>query len=297
MYHSVASPEDERWIYPEMRLSPARFRAQMEFLARRRRVLSMADLVALIESRRRPPPNAVVITFDDGYLDNATMAAPILAEFSLPAILYLPTAYLDPPTPQWIDRLWRAIQRRTDDRLRLNGSEFDLARPGALARALAITRSALLGLMASERESLIAEVERQLAPEGAAPRLTMNWSEARQLLSSGWELGLHTRRHVDLTAVPEREAATEISGGCADFERHIGHRPRHFSFPYGRASDSLRDLLRRAGFRSAVASGSRREIGCADDPMRLVRVSGHTTPAFLAYWTSRGQRAFQRNGR
>jgi peptidoglycan/xylan/chitin deacetylase (PgdA/CDA1 family) len=40
------------------------------------------------------PPGAVLITFDDGYRDNLTNAAPILERYGYPAVLFVPIGYL-----------------------------------------------------------------------------------------------------------------------------------------------------------------------------------------------------------
>lgn len=45
------------------------------------------------------PPRAVLITFDDGYRDNLLNAAPILARYGYPAVVFVPIGYLDSPRP------------------------------------------------------------------------------------------------------------------------------------------------------------------------------------------------------
>jgi peptidoglycan/xylan/chitin deacetylase (PgdA/CDA1 family) len=42
------------------------------------------------------PDRAVLITFDDGYLDNLENAFPILAEHGYPGVIFTPVGYLDP---------------------------------------------------------------------------------------------------------------------------------------------------------------------------------------------------------
>ena len=40
------------------------------------------------------PPQAVLITFDDGYRDNLKNAAPILQRYGYPAVVFVPVGYL-----------------------------------------------------------------------------------------------------------------------------------------------------------------------------------------------------------
>ena len=45
------------------------------------------------------PRKAVLITFDDGYRDNLENAAPILQRHGYPAVIFIPTGFLDDDTP------------------------------------------------------------------------------------------------------------------------------------------------------------------------------------------------------
>lgn len=86
MYHAIGVDGEapSRFV-----LLPRSFARQMRWLARRRTLLRLDDLVAHRREDRLPPPGAVVITFDDGYLDNATAAAPLLTALGVPATFFL----------------------------------------------------------------------------------------------------------------------------------------------------------------------------------------------------------------
>ena len=129
MYHSIAGPASAEWIDPRNRIAPEVFARQMGMLARSRRVISMTQLAEAIHLGETQPAGTVAITFDDGYLDNLAIAAPIRTELNLPATLYLPTGYVERGEPQWIDRLYSAFRMRTRHLLKINGltgSPFNL---------------------------------------------------------------------------------------------------------------------------------------------------------------------------
>ena len=79
-YHSVGQRDHE------MNVTPDAFREQMAWLAENCKVVPLAQAA---EGRE-----GVAITFDDGYRDNLTEAAPVLAEFGLPATVFIVTGKL-----------------------------------------------------------------------------------------------------------------------------------------------------------------------------------------------------------
>jgi peptidoglycan/xylan/chitin deacetylase (PgdA/CDA1 family) len=85
MYHHV-SPSPGL-----VTVSPENFRAQMRWLARNGWRGITCDEFSRFLKGDTLPDRSVLITFDDGYLDNWVHAAPILAEYGLHAVLFLIT--------------------------------------------------------------------------------------------------------------------------------------------------------------------------------------------------------------
>ncbi|MFA5099399.1 MAG: polysaccharide deacetylase family protein [Candidatus Omnitrophota bacterium] len=87
MYHSVQPvvPEGNRLI-----VSVKAFDRQMQFLKKNKyTVLSLEQAAVLISGKKKMPPRAIVLTFDDGYADNYEYAFPILKKYGLPATIFL----------------------------------------------------------------------------------------------------------------------------------------------------------------------------------------------------------------
>lgn len=81
-------------------VSPDTFRAQMAWLARHGyRSVGVTDLAAFFAGQPLPA-KSVMITFDDGYLDNWVYAHPVLAEFGLSATLFVVTGWLGEGAPR-----------------------------------------------------------------------------------------------------------------------------------------------------------------------------------------------------
>lgn len=82
--------------------SPAQFEAFCEFFKRSFDVISLTELLDRLEAGA-DLGGTLVITFDDGYLDNRLVAAPILHRLSLPACFFVTTGFIGTTTTTWWD--------------------------------------------------------------------------------------------------------------------------------------------------------------------------------------------------
>lgn len=291
MYHSVARAPESSWVDPRYHLSPDRFEEQMSFLSRHRKVVSMSELVTALEEGRDLPARSVAITFDDGYLDNLTVAAPILSKYGLPATLYLASAYVSRAENQWIDRVFGLFRARTRQDFSLDGESperFDLSDPTRARTAYQAACKILLGGSLERRTRCLEEMERQLRPESPGPRLTLGWDDVRDLVRQHprFEIGSHTRNHVDLTGQEGALAESEIADCTEEIRRELGQRPLHFSFPYNRWSNDCKERVHRNGYRSAVGSGTEVLITGKSDRFVLPRMDSGMPLRRLKYVTS-----------
>jgi len=94
MYHHV-SPKPGL-----VTCSPENFRAQMQWLAKNGwRTLSTAGFAEALASGQ-VPKKSVLVTFDDGYLDNWVYAHPVLQEFGQRATIFLITGWIGDGAPR-----------------------------------------------------------------------------------------------------------------------------------------------------------------------------------------------------
>ncbi len=291
MYHSVAQADSASWVDPHNHMPPEIFRRQMRFLARRRRVVSMDELVETLSQGRTPPRKTVVITIDDGYLDTFTTAAPILAEFRLPATLYLATGYVERGENQWIDRLHGIFRTRTRNRLAWPPESPQDCRLDAADDCASIYHALVQRLLPcnwEERRALFEDLAAQLAPDTAPPRLTLRWDEVKEMNRRYPDLAIggHTRDHLDLSGMSRDQVRTEVERCAADLQQQLGALPHHFSYPYNRVSEIAQAELAQCGFRSAAASGTEVLIRSGAPCYALPRVQAPCGIQRLAFITS-----------
>jgi peptidoglycan/xylan/chitin deacetylase (PgdA/CDA1 family) len=266
MYHSVARDEEARFVEPPNRIAPPLFERQMAFLRARRRVVALSQIVEDLVCGRTPPAGTVCITFDDGYRDNLTVAAPILEKYGLPATLFLATGYVERGEAQWSDTLhWL-----------LGGNPCP-----------AWLHTRLLEASHEARLKLLEQIKRDVAPAGKPPRLVLDWDEARRLLRRYplFEIAGHTRDHIDLARHPG-VARAQIDACAADLRRELGVEGRHFAFPYGRSCAEARRAVIDAGWRSAVVADAAGRVGPATDRYAMPRVEAPRSMTQLAFKTS-----------
>jgi peptidoglycan/xylan/chitin deacetylase (PgdA/CDA1 family) len=122
----------------------------------------------------------------------------------------------------------------------------------------------------------------------------MNWDEVRALHRSGFEVGAHTRSHIDLGKVSSAEARDEVLGARQELERQIGVRVDSFAYPYGgrkHVTEANRAVVKDAGYRCCCSAfGGINPAGT--DPFRLKRVPvspWHTSPHQFGFEVATGR--------
>lgn len=94
MYHHV-SPVDGM-----INVSPANFEQQLLWLKRRGyHSLSTAEFAAHLNGEP-VPRKSILITFDDGYLDNRVYAYPLLKKYGFKAVIFLVTSWINDGPPR-----------------------------------------------------------------------------------------------------------------------------------------------------------------------------------------------------
>ncbi len=264
MYHGVVQEDIEVWT----QLPVDHFRAQMEHVAKGYCPVRLTEIVDNRKGTRRLGKPAVVVTFDDGLKNNLTIAYPVLAKLKIPATIYIAISLIDRPTKfggmiwtDYVRGLIRSTNARQLDLSAFGLSAFELNSGTARRDAESLVGRALKGLQAEHRETVIAEISRQLggtvAREHAAPFDGLTWDEIRQMDRSGLvEFGAHTVSHAILSKVSDQQAEQEMVGSQARLEKELGHPIRNFAYPNGTRADFSDTHIKMAAkhFDSAVTT-------------------------------------------
>ena len=118
-FHNV----ERTWRYPSPPGEGVRnFGRHLRILDRLANVVPLTDALDALAAGRPLPARAVALTFDDGYRDNLTLAAPILRRFDMPATIYLVPHFLSGLEHAWWERLGWAVRQATVSHVTHNGA-------------------------------------------------------------------------------------------------------------------------------------------------------------------------------
>lgn len=106
----------------------------------------------------------------------------------------------------------------------------------------------------------------------------LTWDDLDEVAARGIDVGSHGLGHMPLTGSDPDAIRREIFGAAELFDRH-GHAPRTFAYPYGRRSDTAKEVVHEAGFEAAfmIKKGGRdalelrRRLLTLAEPTPLVR--------------------------
>jgi len=82
----------------------------------------------------------------------------------------------------------------------------------------------------------------------------LNWAQMREMMEDGITIGSHTRRHVYLPDVPATKQQQEIGGSKRVLEKRLGVPVDYIAYPGGGFSDSIKQLVKEAGYKGAAAT-------------------------------------------
>jgi len=275
MYHRISNISVEpNWLA----VSPENFARQLEHIQRNCRPLRLLDLAEALKNNSIPP-RSVVVTFDDGYLDNFTEALPLLESFRVPATVFVTAGHIGSPREFWWDELPRLIMLTPNVppslSLRIQSQDFTWRTASAADRQE--THLALLGIMKPLPAQIKDDILNELSRWAKTERLlreeyrSMKMDELKRFAQSKYiDLGAHTMTHPILPTLSRDLQRSEIVDSRGELEAALGRSISTFAYPNGDFTDETAQLVDEAGF-TAACSTIMGNVRSGDDLFRLRR--------------------------
>lgn len=279
MYHGVTRHVSSGGIknFEGKHLPIDLFVQHLNSLRRSRRIISLQEMIDGLYAGD-DLVNSVAITFDDGYENNVSEAAPILSELKVPATFFLATGLIGKENFIWTDRIEMVLDRTQKKEVNVPGSIGNISiRSLDEKRDALVTIKHLFKMRATEcLDQAVQELAVQLdVPDVCADEdyRFMSWDQARTLVRSGFDVGAHTVTHPILTKISFDAAIKEIAESRNDVINETGQCSSAFCFPNGKFGDYNPELQAycRRNFKAALSTN--RGVANFDDIYELKRLS------------------------
>ncbi len=267
-------------------LEVAAFVAQMEWLARNFRVVSLDELIAGV-STGAPAMQEVALTFDDGLRCHAEIVAPVLSRLGLPATFFVCPGLMSERRWLWNHEV-RVRLHLLDDAQR-RALAMDTGAPGPDVEPWVEWMKTLPVMARQQVEALIRARTSGFVPtpEQHARFDPVSWEQLRTLDSDLFTVGSHTSSHPILTTLDQAELESELRGSRDALERFLGKPVDLFCYPNGSQDRRVRETTAKV-YRAAVTTESG-FVGDGEDLHDLPRFPVADSVALFAWRMHRPQ--------
>ena len=270
MYHYVRDLEHSR--YPRIKgLDIACFRKQIEYLKQNFTVITMEELNSAFNNQYELPKQAVLLTFDDGYLDHYTSVFPILKAEHLQGSFFISGKTLKEhvlldvnkihyilATTQ-IDVLLPSVLKRMDY---YRGSEYEYPDNDTLFHEYAsgnrfdseetIFAKRMLQTVLPEkvRSKICDDLFKKyvgISEDKLAGELYLTSDQIRLMKQEGMYIGLHGYNHYWLGHLPEEEMQKDIRQALDVMSEYIDDKNWVMNYPYGSYNEALLQYISSTG--------------------------------------------------
>jgi peptidoglycan/xylan/chitin deacetylase (PgdA/CDA1 family) len=279
-YHRFSSGALDGDLLPHLDIGE--FEKQIRLIKRWYSVISMDELDKRLKSGEKFPLASVVITIDDGYLNNYKLAYPVLKKLNLPAIIYLTTGFIGTKNGLWVDDLADILlstKLKTFCFPELFGDKvLDISTYQSKMETLTKLYEEMVRLEHNKKILIMRKLSNVLEENEVrrddGERKMVNWDEVIEMSKNHISFGAHTVSHPTLSKMDLKVAKREIFESKMAIEARIGGKLIHFAIPNGKVEDFNEELKRYCGEIgiSTVVSAEPGSVSTNSDPYFLVRI-------------------------
>lgn len=270
MYHYVRDLEHSR--YPRIKgLDIARFRKQIEYLKQNYTVITMEELNCACNNQYKLPQQAVLLTFDDGYLDHYTSVFPILKAENLQGSFFISGKTLKEHVLLDVNKIHYILAATQIDVLLpsvlksmdyYRGSEYEYPDNDTLFNEYAsgnrfdsketifVKRMLQTVLPEKVRSKICDDLFKKyvgISEDKLAGELYLTSDQIRLMKQEGMYIGLHGYNHYWLGRLSEVEMQKDIRQALDVMSEYIDADNWVMNYPYGSYNEALLQYITSAG--------------------------------------------------
>lgn len=256
-YHRVlpAAQARDEWVHDSMWITPATFESQIRWFQKIGEIVPYQRLLDFTRPNAQP---LFSITFDDGWIDNFTIAEPILQRLDVPFTIFLTTSVMEKGHLIWPEdvtlKTRQALSSTSDAEIRRCIQPL-FSRPPGTRENLPIR---IMLQEAIEELKLITETERterighffeslRLSEEPLRGHM-MTWADAEEMRRRGVYFGSHSHTHRICSEASQEELCCELETSMDQFQRNLAVKIDAFAYPNARYKGSEASALRETGY-------------------------------------------------
>ena len=237
-YHRLKPVDREfRPIYDDDVFGPtaSAFEKQLRWLKKHTHIISETELVECLGTGRFSPKLNLLITFDDGYIGNYSIAFPILQRLGIPAIFFIPTEMITRRFLGWWDIAAFLIKNSRKNKFVFGGREIDLEQGTRAAIQCIHDSMRLMNPLDSAQciESLSKMCGVDVPDHAEQGKELMTWSQICEMSASGMAIGSHTHTHPVLSSLSRADQKIEMLTSRSIIESITGSKVRSVAYPIG----------------------------------------------------------------
>jgi peptidoglycan/xylan/chitin deacetylase (PgdA/CDA1 family) len=227
--------------------------------------VSVEQIISSIKNEQSLPKRPIAFTMDDGFLDQATIAAPIFIKYQCPVTIFLISGMLDHELWPWDDQAAYLVKNTEQPSITLSlaGQEksFDLNNTQQQRATITEIQNWVKTLDANLVESYLNALSNATAVtlpvEAPVNYRAMSWEQARELEKQGVLFSPHTKSHRILSKLDDTHSEFEITHSWKRLTEELDSPSPVFCYPTGRTEDfSQREIdhIKHQGLIGAVST-------------------------------------------
>lgn len=289
-------PIKELTVLVYHKVNPDHFENQIKYLKEHYTLVSEQDVVDYFYSGKKLPENSVLLTFDDGYLNNYLYAYPVMKKYNVPGIIFLATSLIGKNSFAWYDVLDYVIRHTKKKHITFENVTYRL--PDEFDKLKKSLYHVSITLPNEKRKKLVKDIIKQsgvvLPKKVPEEHAFMTWKQVREM-TDVIAFGAHTHTHPILPNVEREGIKKEIKQSCNEIKKHIGKKVVSFCYPNGDYDQNSLDVLSELKLKLAFSSDFGRNTQ-KTHPFLIKRISANIsdTKEVLAIKLTKLTKLFQR---
>jgi len=266
-FHRIVQDGEEEREWPYLTrgtaLTLSQFKQRLDALATDFDIIDEKFATRILDKNEPGPANACWITFDDGYQDTLTLAAPVLTEYGIKPTLFLTTRLLAGnwflPVDRWYSILLNATRRCGEFGHGNNAWEFDLDKETDRERFVnGEEKQRFINGTILEQERALEQLTNTFESNSQYPKMEYLCREDLSTLTDlGWFVGPHGHTHQILPKCSEAELVNEVMSSLSILGKLSIKRSRWFSYSDGVVDSRVQAILEPHGYLGALRTEGR----------------------------------------